>query len=195
MGNNANLLAGISGAGADGTGLSWFAVSATPAPTDSTTALTTVSASWKNAGLITENGLTIKFSESSKKIKAYGSGATQRTIITDQEYSFSLEMLETNAISQAVFHRLPLTSITPTPGTGAFSVTSGTFTAQRYAAVFDVIDGTNHIRAYCPSIEVTNRSDVKVGNGNEISWGVDLTAYPNSSGVAIQWYFLVSALG
>lgn len=195
MGNNANLLAGINGAGADGTGLAWFAQSGSPAPTDSTTALTSVSANYKNAGLITENGLTIKFAESTKKIKAYGSPAAQRTIVTDQEYSFSLEMLETNPVSQAVFHRLSLSSISPTVGTGAFSLTSGTYSPIRYAGVFDIIDGTNHIRAYCPAIEVTGRHDVKVGNGNEISWGVDMTAYPNSSGVAIQWYFLVSALG
>lgn len=192
MGNNANLLAGISAAGADGTGLAWFANTGTTAPTDS---LASLNAGFKNAGLITEDGLSIKLSETSKKIKAYGSAATQRTIVTDQEFGFSLKFLETNQYSMAVWNRLPVTSITPGVGTGTFSMTSGTYATQRYAAVFDVIDGTNHIRAYCPSVEVTNRQDVQVGNGSEIAWGVDLTAYPNSSGVAIQWYFLVSALG
>jgi hypothetical protein len=192
VGDNRNLLAGINGAGTDGTGLAWFGATGSTAPTDSTTAL---AAAYKNSGMITENGLTIKFGESTKKVKAYGSPAIQRVIVTEQAYEFDLEFLETNQYSQAVFHRLPITGISPGVGTGAFSLTSGTFTKQQYAAVFDIIDGTNHIRAYCPQIEVTGRSDVKIGNGNEVAWGVNLTAYPNSSGVAIQWYFLVSALG
>lgn len=190
MGNNANIFAGITAAGADGTGLAWFANTGSTAPTDSTTGL---NAAFKNGGLITEDGVTAKFNESTKKIKAYGSPQVQRTLITDVETTFELAFLETNPVSQAVFHRLPVTSIVPTPGTGAFSVTTGNYTRQLYAAVFDVIDGVNHVRAYCPSVEVTGRADVKFSNGNEAPWGVTMTAYPNSSGIAIQWYFLMSA--
>jgi hypothetical protein len=94
-----------------------------------------------------------------------------------------------------VFHRLPITSITPGVGVGNFAVTTGNYVRQLYAAVFDMIDGTNHVRAYCPSIEVTGRSDVKFSNGNETAYPLTLTAYPNSSGIAIQWYYLMSALG
>lgn len=192
MGDNRNIFAGITAAGADGTGLAWIGATGSTAPTDSTTAL---NAAFKNTGMITEDGLTVKFAESTKKIKAYGSPATQRTLVTDQEYTFDLAFLETNQYSQAVFHRLAISAITPGVGTGAFSVTSGTFTRQLYAGVFDMIDGVNHIRAYCPSLEVTGRADVKFSNGSEAPWGVTLTAYPNSSGVAIQWYYLMSALG
>jgi hypothetical protein len=44
-------------------------------------------------------------------------------------------------------------------------------------------------------VEVTDRKDVKVGNAQEISWGVTFTAYPNSSGVTLQAYDIVPALG
>jgi hypothetical protein len=192
MGNNANIFAGTQAAGADGTGLAWFAPTGSTAPTDASTGL---AAAWKNAGLITEDGLTVKFSESTKKIKAYGSTVVQRTLVTDDEFSFDLSFLETNNTSMEVFHRLALGSISPGVGTGAFSLTTGTYTRRLYAFTADLIDGTNHIRAYCPSVEVTGKNDVKFQNGNEASWGITLTAYPNTSGVAIQWYFVMSALG
>lgn len=192
MGSNANLLAGTGAAGADGTGLAWFAPVGSTAPTDATTGF---AAAFRNAGLITDNGLTIKFGESTKEIKAYGSTAIQRTLVTDEKFTFEIEFLETNQYSQAVYHRLGINSITPTVGTGAFSLTTGAYTRQQYAAGFDVIDGTNHIRAYCPTLEMTDRKDVQIQAGAEISWGVTLTAYPNSSGVAIQWFYVVPALG
>jgi hypothetical protein len=137
----------------------------------------------------------VKFNESQKKIKGYGSPIVQRVLTTDVETTFDLAFLETNQYSMAVFNRQPITSITPVVGTGAFSFTTGNYVRQLYAAVFDMVDGTNHIRAYCPSVEVTGRSDAKFSNGNETEWGVTMTAYPNSSGVAIQWYVLMSALG
>ncbi len=192
MANNQNIFAGITAAGADGMGLAWFANTGSTAPTDSTTAL---NAAFKNAGMITEDGLTVKFSESQKKIKGYGSPQVQRVLTTDVETTFDIAFLEQQAVSMAVFHRLPVTSIVPTVGTGAFSATTGNYNRQLYAAVFDMIDGTNHVRAYCPSVEVTGRSDVKFSNGNETSWAVSMTAYPSASGVAIQWYYLMSALG
>jgi hypothetical protein len=192
MGDNRNIFAGTQAAGADGTGLAWFAITGSTAPTDATTAL---AAAWKNAGLITDKGLTAKFSENSKPIRAYGSTAIQRTLVTDDTYTFDLEFLETNQYSQAVYHRLGITSITPGTGTGAYSLTSGTYARQLYAFTADMIDGSNHIRIYCPTVEVTGRSDVSFAAGSEATWGVTLTAYPNSSGVAAQWYQIMAALG
>lgn len=192
MGNNANIFAGTQAAGSDGTGFSWFAATGSTAPTDSTTAL---AAAWRNAGLISDNGLTVKFNESSKTVKAFGSTVTQRVLVTDDTFTFDIEFLENNQYSKAVFARLPITSITPTVGTGAFSVTYGVYVRQLYAAVFDAIDGTNHLRYYAPSVEVTARKDIQLSNGNPMTMGITLTAYPNSSGVAIQEYNLMAALG
>lgn len=192
MGNNQNILAGTGAAGSDGTGLAWFAPTGSTAPTDATTAL---AAAWKNAGMITDNGLTGKVNTSSKDVKAYGSLQIQRKIITDSSLQFDIAFLETNQYSQAIYWGLSLSAISPTVGTGAFNFTFGTYTRQLFAAVFDIIDGTNRLRYYCPSVEVTDRKDFQVGNGQEISWGVTLTAYPNSSGVALQQYDVVPALG
>lgn len=192
MGDNRNIFALTQAGGADGTALAWFADLGAAAPADSTTA---PPAAYRNVGMITDDGLAAKFSESQKKIKAAGSTAIQRTLVTDVEYGFDLAFLEQNQYSMAVFFRQAINAITPGVGTGAFSVTTGTYVRRQYAAIFDMIDGTNHVRAYCPNIEVTNRSDVKFSSANETPWGVSCTAYPSSVGVATQWFFIMSALG
>ena len=182
-----NIYAGTQAAGADGTKLAWFAALGSTAPTDSTTALT---AAWFDCGLITEDGFTSKAATSSKDIKAFGSTAVQRTLITDQKYTFEMAFLEVNRYSMAVYHRLPIASITPTGG--AFSVTQGTYSRQQYAMILDTIDGANHIRYYCPNVEVTDLGDNKLSNGEAAEWAITVTAYPNSSGIAVQKFFLVT---
>lgn len=192
MGNNANLLVGTGAGGSDGLGLAWFADFGATAPTDAGTAL---NAAFKDTGLISEEGLSLALSETVKKIKAYGSLLAQRSVVTDQDTTWKTKFLESNQYSLAVFHRKAISGgISPGAGTGAFSVTTGSYTERFYAAVFEIVDGSNKIRAYCPRLSVTNRDDLQVGNGNEISYGVELTAY-QVSGVAIYWYYVVPSLG
>ncbi len=191
MANNASMIVGTSAAGSDGLGLAWFAPTGTTLPTDATGAL---NAAFKDAGGISEEGLSLAMSETSKKIKFYGSGLSQRDVVTDQETTFKTKFMESNATSLAVYWRKPLGSISPGVGTGAFGVTHGSYNTVFYSAVFDVIDGTSRLRFVCPKVGVSNRDDLSVGNGNEVSWGVELTAYP-VSGTAIQMYFVVPSLG
>ncbi len=192
MGNNASLLVGTGAGGSDGLGLAWFADFGATAPTDAGTAL---NAAFKDTGLISEEGLSLSLSETVKKIKAYGSLLAQRSVITDQDTTFKLKFLESNQYSLAVFHRKAISGgISPAVSTGAFAISTGSFTSRQYAFTFEIVDGSNKIRAYCPKVEVTNRDDLQVGNGNEISYGVELTAY-QVAGVAIQWYYVVPSLG
>lgn len=192
MGDNRNILVGTSGAGADGTGLAWFAITGSTAPTDATTAL---AAAWKNAGLISDNGLTEKINTSSKDVKAYGSLQIQRKIITDASVTFDIDFLEKNARTMELYYGIAFNTLTPGVGTGAFSYTFGVYTRQLVAAVFDIIDGTTHSRMYCPQVEVTARKDVKYATTDSAVYGVTLTAYPNTSGVAVQVYDVVPSLG
>ena len=189
MANNNNILAGVAAGGA-GLSLAWFAPEGTAAPTSATVAL---AAAWKDAGLCTENGLSIKVSESSKDIQAFGSGAPVRTLVTNSKLTFDLAFLESNPISLAVYNRLALDTIKP-DATGAFDFGVGDHRSQKYAATFDVVDGANHLRFYCPSVEVTDRQDLAVQAGSEISYGVTLTAYPGSDGVAVHEFYVVNAL-
>ncbi len=192
MANNLNMLAGTAATGADGLGLVWMAPSGSTAPTDATTAL---AAAWKNMGGITEAGVTIKQSTSTTKKKFYGSPAVQRTLVTDQEYTVDVVYGETNARVIEQMYRRAMNSITPVVVTGAFSAAAGTYVRQLYALVIDMVDGTNRMRHYCPSVEVTSQGDIKIANSETLEWGITYSAYPDTSGNAIYSYFAVPSLG
>lgn len=192
MADNRNYLAGTGATGADGLGLVWMAVTGSTAPTDATSPL---AAAWKNMGGQAEAGITINQQTTTTKLKFYGSPAIQRTLVTDQETTIDLVMAETNARTQELYWRKAIGSITPTAVTGAFATTGGTYVRQLYAAVFDIVDGTNHIRFYAPQVEVTGQAAVKVANSAAIEWGVTLSAYPDTSGNYIYPFYAIPSLG
>jgi hypothetical protein len=192
MANNAGLLAGTGASGVDGLALIWMAPTGSTAPTDATTAL---AAAWKDMGGQTEAGVTIHQSTSTTEKKFYGSPAVQRTLITDQKYTIDAVFGQVSARTMEVFYRKALNSITPATTTGVFSTTAGTYVRQLYALVVDMVDGVNHIRYYCPQVEVTSQGDIKIANSETLEFGVTLSAYPDSSGNAIYTYFALPYLG
>lgn len=192
MSDNRLMLAGINGAGADGTGLVWMAPTGSTAPTDSGTAL---AAAWKNMGGITEAGVSIKQNVSSDKKKIYGSTAIQRVIVKEREYTVGTSFAETNARTQEVFWQQALNSISPTVSTGAYSISVGSQTRQLYALVVDMIDAANRQRFYFPQVEVTEQGELKIGNGETLEYQVTMSAYPNTSGVAMQIFGAIPVLG
>ncbi len=191
MANNANLVVGTAGGGADSLGLTWFAPTGTTMPTDESGAL---NAAFKDGGGISEEGVSLAMSETSKKIKFYGSQVSQRTIVTDAETTFKLKFMEVNPTSMAIYWRKALGSIVPAASTGKFSITHGATSVVFFSMIIDVVDGANKIRFAIPRAEVTNRDDLQIGNGNELSWGPEITAYP-VAGVALAMYFAIPSLG
>jgi hypothetical protein len=59
---------------------------------------------------------------------------------------------------------------------------------------FDLIQGTNHLRFWIPTGEITNQGNVTYKYDNLIEYDVTITAYPNTSGVAVKRYILTDAL-
>jgi hypothetical protein len=66
--------------------------------------------------------------------------------------------------------------------------------ARRPAFCFDLIQGTNHLRFYVPQGEVTAQGNITYKFDNLIEYDVTITAYPNTSGVAVKRYFLTDAI-
>lgn len=186
---NANILAGVEAGGAGGS-LAWFAPTGTALPTDTSTALNTA---FKDAGWISSNGLSRKVAESTSDITPYGTIVPARTLTTSSKRTFDIEFLESNAVSLAIYQRVALSSITVAVD-GSFSVTEGGASNQQWSAVFDIIDGNNHIRAVAPFVQNTGPGDLNVRASESIAYPVTLTAYPDTNNVAIYWYYLVDAL-
>jgi hypothetical protein len=187
--DNKKILAGVE-AGGTGGSLAWFAPLGTTLPTSTATAL---NAAFLDAGWVSSDGLSQKVSESNNDIPAYGTIVPVRTLTTSSKRTFDLTFLESNTTSLAVYNRLALNAITVATD-GSFSFDTGAPSAQQYAAVFDIIDGNNHVRAVAPIVQNTGPGDLNVKAGEAIAYPVQLTAFPDTSGVAIYWYYLVDAL-
>jgi len=186
------ILAGVA-AGGTGASLAWFAPKGTTMPTTASGAL---DVAFRDAGWVGEDGLSKGVDENSTDIAAYGSTVPVRTLTTGSKVTFSITFLESNATTLAIYNRLPLTgtgSLT-IASSGATDFTEGTQRTIEYAAVFDAVDGANRIRAVIPTLQVTDRSEYAIQAGEAITYGVTLTAYPGSDGVAVHWYYILDAL-
>jgi hypothetical protein len=195
---NRNLiLAGISGGGASGTALMNVGPVGTMMPTsnipgDPGTAL---DPAFLDPGWITEDGLSRAVDLNTNEVNAYGSAVPVRIIKTTRTTTFTIGFLESNPVSLALYHELPLDAPELIPDTDGFmEFTEGQARTQLYAGVFDIVDGKNAIRALVPTFEVTGQEDFSAQPGNPITYGCTLTAYPGSTGVAIHWMYLLDAL-
>lgn len=62
------------------------------------------------------------------------------------------------------------------------------------AMTFDVIQGVNHLRFYCPMAEVTAVAAINYKFDQPIVYDVTFTAYPDNTGVAVKRDFLLNAV-
>lgn len=193
MGNRDLILAGVKGSGSAGAALAMFAPEATTLPTAAVGSGSTLDPLFRDAGWVSENGLKKAVSESVTTIRAFGSNTPVRKLITSSETTFELEFLESNTTALEVYNRFALGDIV-VASDGSFSFTEGEPNVEQYCSVFDLVDGPNRIRAVVPILEVTDRKEFDIKSAASVQYGVTLTAYPGSDGVAIHWYYLVAGL-
>jgi hypothetical protein len=191
MGNRALILAGVKGGGTAGAALASFAALGTTLPS---AAAASLHANFRDAGWCSEDGLKKAVSESTTVIRAFGSSAPVRKLVTTSETTFELVMLESNPTAIEVYNRKALDSIT-VDDDGLFDFTEGEPETVQMAAVFDLVDGPNRIRGVVPILEVTDRKEFSIKASEGVTYGVTMTAYPGEDGVAIHWYYSIPALG
>ena len=166
------ILAGV-GAGGAGTSLVWVGATSTTAPANATAALT----GFHDLGYTAATGVTISDSITSTPVQAFGTNIPVRVIPTGESLTYKFNILESSSYAIETFYRKAVGSITPS--SGAFTVDRTANAArQLYSFVFDAVDGTNHLRVYLPSCEVTDVDDQTIAAGAPITYGITLTAYP-----------------
>lgn len=187
------VLAGISGGGGL-PDLVWFAPEGSTAPTNGSTPL---DAAFLSPGVCGTDGFTLTPETNSQDVGGFGVLGPVRTITTSEKTTGKVVMLQSNVTSLAVYHRLPLTGAgapTVNTTTGEIATTDGVSRTQRYALAVTAVDGLNLIRTFCPSVEVTNRDAFQIGAAKEVAYGVEMTCYPDASGLAVYQWTVVDAL-
>jgi len=189
--NSALVLAGIGAGGTTGLELLWMAPTGSTAPTEP---VHPFAAALQSLGYISSDGITLGVDESSEDITAYGTGVPVRTVNTSSKQTVQVVCLETSPQVLEIYHRKALDTISP-DAAGGFSVTDGSVPTQRYAACIDITDGANYMRFYYPSVEVTDRQEFTVANGQAITYGFTLTAYPSTTtGIAVTKFYRIPEL-
>lgn len=193
MGNRNLILSGVKGGGTSGSALAMFAPLNTTLPTKAVGTGSALNVAFLDAGWCSEDGLKKAVDEATTTIKAFGSNAPVRKLVTSSETTFEITFLESGTTPIEIYNRLPLGDI-DVAADGSFDFTEGEPRTEQYAAVFDLVDGPNRIRAVVPILEVTGRKEFEIKSAAAVQYGVTLTAYPGTDGVAIHWMYVVDAL-
>lgn len=142
-----------------------------------------------------DTSLTMNSSDTTNDLGAFGAASPIRTFFSATKKTFDLTFLETNHTALEIYHRLPI-GTTGVAGLDGYisGVVDGKPQIVQYAAIFDIVDGTNHLRAYCPTVQNTTQGNLAIPFGNAVKRPVTFTAYPDSNGTAVYWYPVMTAL-
>lgn len=175
-------------------GITWVAPKGTVAPAITTASIPTPTTPWEDAGAMDTSGLTNNNDETRTEFKRWGSIAVFKTVITDKKTTFDVTFLQSSPTVLGIYHRMGSTPVADTT-TKVISVTDDTTGVHDPRAyIFDVLDGTNHVRYYCPNAEVTATKAIEHATDKLTSYPVTITAYPDANGVAIARTYLLDAV-
>lgn len=153
-----------------------------------------IPAAFKSGGWM-DTTLTMKVSDTTKDVGAFGATSPVRTFFSGSKKTFDITFVESNHVAFEIYHRLAI-GATGVAGLDGYisGVVDGPPVTQQYAYIQDVVDGNNHLRAYAPYVQNTNMGDLSIPFGDAVRRPFTLTAYPDSTGVAVYWYPVIGAL-
>lgn len=155
------------------TGQLYKAALGSTAPTDSTTAL---AAAYTGLGYVSDEGVTENWDDSVDNIVAWQNATTVRAATTESTATLGLMLIQTSAAVLTAFHR---GSTITEPSAGNFRMDVKPTVNDPSAWVFDVLDGTKHLRIYVGNGEITERGEVMYANGEPIGYPITVTCYPD----------------
>jgi hypothetical protein len=128
-------------------------------------------------GYVSEDGVTETRDRSSDDIKAWQNAATVRTVVTDATLTYSFTLIETNKAAVELYYG---STVTQTGTEGSLVIVPAN-TGGRKSFIIDVVDGSDLLRTYIPSGEVTEVGDKVYASGEPIGYEVTVTAYPDTT--------------
>jgi hypothetical protein len=152
--------------------------------TPPTTAVSVLDTDLIDLGYIGEDGIVEHYEEDTTEIKAWQGGAIVRTVISSSKATFAFTMIENKEATVELYHK---GSTMATDGGTGFKINVMTPNADIRAFNFDIIDGTEHLRIFIATGEVTERGDITYANEEAIAYPVVVTAYPNSGVVCTKF--------
>ena len=150
-----------------------------PAPTDASSALPTP---WVDLGYVHEDGVVETRERETEQLRAWQNADVVRDSITEATLTFQMVLIETKREVLELFYGAAIRD------DGSLPITPSA-TGGRRSVVIDVVDGTDYIRCYLPTAEVTEVGEQALANAEPVGYDITLTAYPGRWGYAARkWY-------
>jgi len=160
------------------TGSVWVGPTTAAAPTSSVSTLT----DFTELGYVSPDGLEETRDRSSNQIRAWQNGDLIREVVTESTATFKFMLMETTKAVIELFYGSTVSGTT----TSAVVSVNPSATGGKKSFVFNTVDGTSVHRTYVPTGEVLAVEPVTASTGEVIGYGVTVTAYPDSTGVAFK---------
>ena len=144
--------------------------SATP-PTDADS----TPADFDDLGYVSEDGVTETRERSTEQLRAWQNADVLREVITESSIAYTFRLVETKKETVELYYGSEVDETT-----GSVRIVPSK-TGGRKSFIIDVIDGTDYIRTYIPSGEITEVGDQVYASGEPVGYEVTITAYPSSS--------------
>lgn len=158
------------------TGKVYVAPTSATAPTASNSSLT----GFTELGYVSADGITVSHDRSTSQIRAWQNSDLVREVATEATTTYSLMLLESNEDVIETYFGASVVN-------GKIEVNPSA-TGGRKSWVIDVVDGSDLIRHYIPTGEVTAVESQTFANGEAIGYGITITAYVADDRVADVFY-------
>lgn len=158
------------------TGKVYVAPTSATAPTGSDSTLT----GFTELGYVSADGITVTHDRSTSQIRAWQNSDLVREVTTEATTTYAMTLLESNEDVIETYFGATITG-------GKIQVNPSA-TGGRKSWVIDVVDGSEVIRHYIPTGEVTAVEAQTFANGEAIGYGITITAYVANDRVADVFY-------
>jgi hypothetical protein len=158
------------------TGKVYVAPTSATAPTASDSTLT----GFSELGYVSADGITVSHDRSTSQIRAWQNSDLVREVATEATTTYALMLLESNEDVIETYFGASIVD-------GKIEVNPSS-TGGRKSWVIDVVDGSDVIRHYIPTGEVTAVESQTFANGEAIGYGITITAYVANDRVADVFY-------
>lgn len=169
---------------------------ASVAPTGTTgpTGMGALNVAFKDLGWISDDGLVEAFDESRTNFTPWGSKSPVKSVVTSTVKTFQVTFWESNLDVLGVYFKLGAAATADVTSQIVAIAEQANPAPDPRAWVFDILEGTNHVRLYVPKAEVTGRGNLVYKADQVIGYQATMTAYAGSDGFTCQRFYLLDAI-
>lgn len=157
-----------------------------------TTMPTDTAASWNAAiidlGYLSEDGVTETPEDETTEIPAWQNGDIVRSLITRSSIRFGFTMIETTKAGVELHHGGDVTGWHAS-GRGPASIAIAGTPTDRFAFLFDMVDGDDDVRIAVPNGSIVERGEIVYKNDEPVGYPVVIQANPGPGGIRAIKYF------